>query len=245
VWLLGADDEIEIGGIRAVLDVIDKYKAINAIFVNYSLHNRDTNECMVKKVLNIKNDVFCANADDFLNTVTVYPNFISSIIVRKSKWLMYSSSDFFGTFWLQYAMLMKVVEFGQSYCISTPYVMNRAAVNNGPNEANKNGVAIEVLLNLIDIIKALPQKSFSKYSIKKARQEGHKFLLKKIFSSKRNGLILNRQLVVRMINSFGSHPIFWLIELPLLAVPGVFHYWIWRIYKSNPNTFLFRIFSRY
>jgi abequosyltransferase len=107
VWLLGADDEIATGGIGAVLEVIDKYKSIDAIFVNYSLHNRDTRECLVAKVLDIKNDVFCKNADEFLKTATVYPNFVSSIVVRKSKWLMHSSSDYFGTFWVQYAMLMK------------------------------------------------------------------------------------------------------------------------------------------
>jgi glycosyltransferase involved in cell wall biosynthesis len=244
VWLLGADDEIATGGIRAVLEVIENFKFIDAIFVNYSLHNRDTLECLVYKVLDIKSDVFCRNSDEFLNTVTVYPNFVSSIVVRKSKWLMYSSSDFFGTFWVQYAMLMKVVESGQSYCISTPYVMNRGKAYNGPNEANENGIAIQVLLNLIDIIKSLPQDAFSNNSILKACKEGHKYFFKKIFSSRRNGLILSKSLIIKLIAAFGTYPMFWLVELPLLFAPRVFHYWVWRFYKSDVISPFLKFFSR-
>lgn len=244
VWLLGADDEIATGGIGAVLEVIDKYKSIDAIFVNYSLHNRDTRECLVAKVLDIKSDIFCENADEFLKTVTVYPNFVSSIVIRKSKWILHPSSDFFGTFWVQYAMLMKVVQFGQSFCISTPYVMNRGKVHNGPNEANKSGVAIQILLNLMDIIKSLPQNAFSNNSIEKACKEGHKFLLKKIFSSKREGLILSVSLLFKLISAFGKYPIFWLFEFPLLFFPRFFHYWVWRLYKTNLFGKFLSFFSR-
>jgi len=233
VWILGDDDEIAANGIRAVMDVIGDKPKIGAIFVNYSIYDRDTKECLNPRVLKIEKDVFCINANAFLNTATVYPNFVSSIVVRKSKWLMNSSKEFLGSYWLQYGMLMKVVEDSQSFCIATPYVINRGKEYDGPNEANRNGVAISVLLNLVDLIDALPNSVFAKSSIAKAHREAHKFLLRKIFGAKRRGLNLNRSLLLRMIGAFKMYPLFWLLELPLLFAPKEFHLGVWRIYKSK------------
>jgi glycosyltransferase involved in cell wall biosynthesis len=244
VWLLGDDDEIATGGIQAALDIINKNPSIAALFVNYSLHDRNTGECLNPKVLNINSDILCTNANMFLSTATVYPNFMSSIIVRKSRWLDYSSSDFFGTFWLQYGMLMRVIENNQSFCIASPYVINRGIEYDGPNEANRNGIAINVLLNLIDIIDSLPRNVFNETSISKARKEGHKFLLRKIFSSKRHGLLLNRQLLLRMTKSFWRYPAFWLVELPLLITPRYFHYFVWRVYKSKSYRRIIKLIKR-
>ena len=242
VWILGDDDEIAENGISCVMNVISKHSMINAIFVNYSIYDRDTNECLNPRVLKIKNDVLCVDASNFLNTVTVYPNFISSIIVRKSQWVIRSSSEFFGTYWLQYAMLMKVVEGGQSYCISFPYVINRGKEYDGPNEANRSGVAIAILMNLVDIIETLPRSVFVQSAISNAKNEAHKFLLRKIFSAKRRGLLLDRKLLMRLINTFGMYPSFWFIELPLLFFPKIFHYYSWRVYKSKTARALINFF---
>lgn len=233
VWILGDDDEIAENGISAVMNVIDANPMIGAIFVNYGIFDRDTQECLNAKVLKIKNDVLCVNASMFLSTATVYPNFVSSIVVRKSQWMRHSSSDFFGTYWLQYGMLMKIVEANQSFCIAHPYVINRGKEYDGPNEANKNGAAISVLLNLVDIVDALPCSVFSKPSISSARKEAHKFFLRKIFGAKRRGLDLSSHLLARAINKFGMYPSFWLVELPLLIIPKTFHYNVWRFYKSK------------
>ncbi len=233
VWLMGDDDEIEIGGIQSIIDVIDAYPSIAAIFVNYSTYNRIDGECLNPHILNIRQDILCSDANSFLEIATVYPNFMSSIIVRKSRWLDYSAADFAGTFWLQYGMLMRVIEGHQSYCVAMPYVKNRGFEFEGPNEANRDGVAINVLMNLIDIVDALPRNIFKEKTIEKARSEGFKFLLRKIFSSKRHGLKLSKALLFRMSGTFGRYPTFWLIDIPAILMPRYFHYFVWRIYKSN------------
>lgn len=233
VWLMGDDDEIAPGGIKKVMEVIQTNPMLAAIFVNYSSYDRLTGKCIEEQTLKINKDIFCPDADTFLKVATIYPNFMSSIIVRKSRWLDYNSNNYMGTHWLQYSMLMKIIEEQTAYCVAFPYVMNRGMEFNGPNEANRNGAAIQVLMNLVDIVDGLPSNVFSEEAKKSARWEAYKFLPRKIFSSKRHGLMLNSLLLTRLFKSFHKYFIFWLRDFPLLLMPRTFHYWIWRIYKSN------------
>ena len=233
VWLMGDDDEIAPGGIEKILTVIQANPMLAAIFVNYSSYDRLNGQCIEERTLKIDADIFCANADAFLKITTIYPNFMSSIIIRKSRWLDHNSDNFVGTHWLQYSMLMKIVEEQTAYCVAFPYVMNRGIEFNGPNEANRNGVAIQVLMNLVDIVDDLPSSLFSEESKKKARLEAYKFLPRKIFSSKRHGLRINSALLIRLFRTFNGHLAFWVRDFPLLLLPRAFHYWIWRAYKSK------------
>ena len=233
VWLMGDDDEIAEGGINSIINAIDSHPDLAAIFVNYSSYDRITGECLNPRTLKIKQDVLCADANSFLTTATIYPNFMSSIIVRRSRWLEHDATAFAGTYWLQYGMLMKIIEGQRSFCVSTPYVVNRGMEFNGPNEANKNGATINVLINLIDIVDALPRNVFTNDSISKARSEAYKFLPRKIFSAKRHGLRLNAKLLSRMTKTFGRYATFWIRDFPVLLVPRYFHYCAWRMYKSK------------
>jgi len=245
VWLMGDDDEIEEGGIDSIIKVIDAHPDLAAIFVNYSSYDRITGECLNARTLKIEQDVLCADANSFLKTATIYPNFMSSIIVRRSRWLDHDAITFAGTHWLQYGMLMKIIEGQRSFCVSVPYVINRGIEFNGPNEANRNGVAINILINLIDIVDALPRNIFTNDSIAKAHNEAHKFLPRKIFSSKRHGLKLNAKLLSRMTRAFGRYATFWIRDFPLLLLPRCFHYWAWRLYKSkNVYSFFIKLTNR-
>ncbi|PQA81815.1 hypothetical protein C5F52_17495 [Limnohabitans sp. TS-CS-82] len=245
VWLLGDDDEIHPNGIELILNAINSYPKISALFVNYCLYDRKSGVCLNPKVLKIDADVFCETADQFLNVATVYPNFISSIVVKKSRWGECSSSNLFGTNWLQYGMLLKIIEFNQSICIANPIVINRGVEFNGPNEFNRNGAAIPILMNLIDILNALPRNVYSLSAINKAKGEAHRFLLRKIFSSKRDGLKINFQLMMGMISTFRCYPTFWLLELPLMLMPRAFHYLAWRAYKFKNISWLNRLIGRF
>jgi glycosyltransferase involved in cell wall biosynthesis len=233
VWLMGDDDEISSGGVAYIIGIIDAHPDLAAIFVNYCLYDRMTGQCVNERVLKIKQDVLCRTADSFLATATVYPNFMSSIVVRKTRWMATDTAAYAGTHWLQYGALMKIIEGDNSFCVATPYVINRGLDSHSPNEANRNGVAISVLMNLIDIVDALPRSIFSRETIAKARAEAYKYLPRKIFSAKRHGLRLNVALISRMIKTFGYYGGFWIRDFPLMLLPRYFHYWAWRLFRTK------------
>lgn len=233
VWLLGDDDEISPGGIKKIMNIILNNSELAAIFVNYGLYDRVTNACLQAKTLKLKDDILLFNADEFLNIAGIYPNFMSSIVVSRSLWGGVDSKKYEGTHWLQYGMLMRILEGQKSFCTAEPYVMNKGVEKNGPNEANKNGASIQVLVNLVEIVESLPNKFYSSKSIEKTKYQAYKFLARKIFSAKRYGLAVTPSLLKLLIKTFGAYPAFWVRELPLLLLPSKFHYMTWKIYKSR------------
>ena len=243
VWLMGDDDEIAPGGIEYIQNVIDKNPDLAAIFVNYSCYERFTGRCMNQRMLNIERDVICHDADSFLRTTTIYTNFISSIVAKRSLWLKSASTTYIGTLWIQFGTLLEIIQGQTAFCVATPYVMNRGVEFDGPNSANRYGVAVSILMNLIDIIDNLPKTVFTNDSIAEARSEAHKLLLRKIFSSKRDGLKVNVNLISRMIKTFGRYPIFWICELPIMMLPRYFHFLAWKLYKSGKPKIFFKLLN--
>jgi glycosyltransferase involved in cell wall biosynthesis len=230
VWLLGDDDKIVLGGIKKVMGVLKKYDNLAAIYVNFGCYDRKNGRCITERYLQIEHDIYCKNSNNFLSIVTICPNFLSSNIVCRQLWLKSNNKHYIGTNWIQYGTLFSMLPGHSSYCIADPYIMNKS-FNASKKEGNKNGVALSILLNLIDIIKGLPQDSYSKESINRTLKKVYFLLPRKISSSRRNGLSLSWNLLKRLINEFGLFPLFWVRDLPLLILPQFVHYFIWKFYK--------------
>jgi len=232
VWLLGDDDEIAAGGIRKVLDVLQNNNDLAAIYVNFSCYDRETGKCIIERYLKFWNDIFCDNSDQFLSTVTICPNFLSSNVVCHSLWIQADNTRYIGTNWMQYGILFSILPGHSAYCISDPYVMNKG-FKASEKIGNKGGVALEVILNLFDIIHELPRGPYSEKSVQKALKAVYRRIPRKVSSSRRNGLPLSWSLLKRLIKDFGLHPLFWLIDIPLLLLPCFAHFFIYKIYKNS------------
>jgi glycosyltransferase involved in cell wall biosynthesis len=230
VWLLGDDDEIAPGGIKKVLKVLQNNNSLAAIYVNFSSFNREAGKRIVERCLPIWNDIFCDNSDQFLSTVTVWPGFLSSNIVRRSLWLQVNNRRYIGTGLLHYGTLLSILPGHSAYCIADPYVVNKS-FKASTKEGNKGGVALKITLKLFDIIHELPRGPYSEKSIKKSLKVIYAVLPRKISSSRRNGLSISWPLLNSLIRDFGLHPLFWLIDIPLLFLPRFVHCLIWRTYK--------------
>lgn len=239
VWLLGDDDEIVFGGIKKVLMVLQNNNNLAAIYVNFSCYIRETGKCITERRIEIYDDIFCDNSDQFLSTVMTCSAFLSSNVVCRSLWLQADNMCYIGTNWIQYGTLLSILPGHSAYCIAAPYVMNKG-FNPGEKVGNKGGVALKIILNLFDIIQELPRGSYSEKSIQKVLKAVYGLLPRKISSSRRNGLSLSWSLLSRLIKKFGLYPLFWFIDIPLLFLPRFVHCFIYKIYK---NSFI-RYFSR-
>lgn len=233
VWLLGDDDLLDVGAINKVVDVVSQEPDLGALFVNYSLCDRGTGKIVKERFLPITEDVFCETGSDFLKAATIYPNFVSSIVVSRNEWMESNPLKYEGTFWIQYGTLLTVVLKSKSLCIAQPFVINKARMSDEPNMANNGGIALPILLNLLDIIYSFSDKQFSASSKKEAFIEVKKLLPRKIMSAKRNGLKVNIELVKRLTSRFKWGGSYWVLYLPILLLPRNFHYYAWRIYRHK------------
>lgn len=229
VWLMGDDDYLEPGAIEEVLKVLKLRKDLGAIFVNYSSFDNSNQTYIQEKWLDIENDIYCHSADEFLNVANIAPNFLSCTVHHRDSFINTDYKKYFGTFWVQYAILLDYLKDKSAYCIAKPYVVNAGDSSEGG--ANLDGMALHVLCNLMQVINDLPKETYSDISIIKAKDKVGSFLTSKISASRRRGLKINYDVVKKCIKYFGNQPYFWFLQLPLLFMPKSLHLFLYKIYK--------------
>lgn len=246
VWLLGDDDEISAGGVESVLKAVFQHQKLGAVFVNYGLYDRATGICNKERVARLKSDVVCEDESQFLSVVGILPNFLSSVVVNRDSWLKQDPTPFQGSNWMHFGLLLSLMPSRRAYCVATPFVLNKGVNVGGPNFANRDGVALKIMLDLIDIVSNVRNCGYKKEAVNAAIDAAYKAIPGKISSSRRNGLRISLSLVGRMVRLFGRKPIFWFRDLPLLFFPQVMHFWAWRLYRTKiAQKFYWQHFSRY
>ena len=229
VWLIGDDDYLEPGAIDHVLNVLKSHPDIGAIFVNYSSYDLIEDVFLQEKWLGIDEDIYCSDADKFLHTTTVAPNFLSCTVHNRKSFLETDYTKYYGTFWIQFATLLDYLKTKDAYCIAKPYVVNAGIYEDGG--ANVDGAFLGILCNLMKVIDDLPESSYSIRSTRKARDKVRSFLTSKITSSRRRGLKINYIIIAKCTKFFGDKLYFWLVQLPLLLMPKWVHNFLYKLYK--------------
>lgn len=221
-WIMGDDDLIANGGIKRIYDLLSKKLYLSAVYVNYSMCDRKSNLITVERDLEIYKDVECENGVEFFKIVGLYPNFISTIIVKRSDWVKNIDTSDYGSYFIHYAVLMRIVVNKRVYCISDPLVINKARLS-GEKESGYFRNSIKVILSLLDIYK----KSVKCYygnnndmyeSVIKAVYD--KYLLNKILNAKLNGCGYDYIIHRRLVSYFGGIYSFWLRENMIYVFPG-------------------------
>ena len=242
VWFLGDDDLLAVGGLQRIINLITERPDLGAIFVNYCLCDRKTGQITKEKYSPINDDVLCEDGSQFLSAVTIFPNFMSSIVVNRSCWIGADPLKYEGSFWIQYGALLTIVSKEKSYCVAIPYVINKARISNEANEANNGGIALKILFNLLDIVNEFSDEEFTKDSKKLAYEEVCRLLVRKIISAKRNGLKVNLEFLKQFYSNFGGSLNFWGLYLPLLLLPNNVHRNLWKVYRIKK---IYSFFSKF
>jgi len=231
VWLFSDNDKLKPGAIKKVLDVLKNYPELAAIFVNWSSYD-DTGKCDSQPVIRTQKDILFRTADDFLFNIRLNATFVSSDIVRRSLWEQAHPEIYIGTSWIQYAALLTLIRDHHSYCIAESYVMH---MSRGGHKYIRLGDSSEKSMrcaaSLMEILNGLKEKGYSKKSINKVIGVALHHLPMEIVVYKKNGLTLKKSLIKNMITQFKFYPSFWLIDLPLLVIPDIFHKIVFKIYK--------------
>lgn len=241
VWVIGDDDYLEDGAISYILNILSSHQNLGAVFVNFSLFDTRKKIFLKEKWLDIESDVYCKNANIFLETAGISTNFLSSVIHNKEGFLSSNYQKYFDSNWVQFASLYDYLVDYDAFCVSKPFVVNAGESFEG--EGNSNGRSISILCNLMEIVSSLPSY-YSKENIKLSKYKIKLYLTRKISSAKRLGFKLNLTMLKKLINNFGDSPKFWIFQLPLLLLPNFCHKVIYKVYKIDIINKLYWKFKR-
>jgi len=233
VWLFSDDDQLKPEAIKKVLDVLKNHPELTAIFVNSCNYDYNLKQYDSQPSVKIKKDTLFETADDFLSNIRINAAFVSSDIVRRSSWEEAHPEIYIGTNWIQYATLLTLIMDHHSYCIAEPYVMHMhrgGYIRPGDNSE----WSMKIAITLMEVLNSLRGKGYSKRSVSKVIGVMLHHLPMEIIVYKKNGLTLKKSLIKNMIAQFKFYPSFWLIDLPLLVIPNIFHKIVFKVYKLGP-----------
>lgn len=221
-WLVGDDDYLRPEGIRRVLQVLGEHDDLGVIYVNYSCVNRLTKAVVKERDCQIFEDRFFAAGPALLEYVGEYPNFMSTLVFRRSAWLAAGPQRYFDTYFVHYGVLLGVLPHHRSLCIEKPYVVNKSRMSSAPREPDFWAKSVLVILSLIDMV--LRDEMLRKHPALRRNLVNRimsRYMLEKIKLMKVNGGSMSVAQYVRCVRLMKSFPRFW-SYFPLLVTPYAF-----------------------
>lgn len=238
VWILGDDDFLRSDAIECILQKIGQHDYA-AIFVNFSLYDVKSQQEVLPKYVPIREDILAKGISSFLEHTNISANFLSAVIHKRECFLGVNATDYLGSCWLQFAVILDYVNDQETLIIAEPYVCNMG--DSSDREFNRGGVAVKILNNLFTIVKNA-QSPFITPEVRKITLNTiHERLKYRILSAKRLGLKVDYLLFKELKKNFGKYPGFWLIDSLLLFTPTFIIKGIYSFYRVKAvNNFLTR-----
>jgi len=228
VWLLSDDDALLPGSIEKVLNVINHNKDIAVIFANYRTYNSDLSKQIGSDVLTLRGDMVCPPGDTYFLRTEGRNSLVSSVIVRRELWENADTVKLMGTHWVHFGAVLQIAAKAPSYIISTPIVKMRNAKARGPK-----GIIFFAQLNLFQIFKNLPRWGYNNSTAKKATRGLHKQIARTIIARKADSFKFDKILLNKFFASYKKYPSFWVVDLPLIFLPTIFHKAVYLSYKKS------------
>lgn len=229
VWLLGDDDIIMPGGLREILNVISASPESGVIFAN----------CPHPLKVRKGDGGVCRTGDEFFERTRFKSGFVSTNIFSRRLWSEIDVSKYFGTGWIHMGFLMEALPRGSSYvteyfCVD--YIRPAPALMRWGG----GGSFIATGLKLVRIYEQMSSLPYSRRTRRRAYWSVKGGYLRNICVAKAKGFAVDWQLLKDFFTLYKSFISFWLIDLPLLFVPGVVFRYMYKAYKSPLGTFIFR-----
>lgn len=221
VWLLSDDDIIcKEGAVREVLQVIGKHPELGAIFVD-ARHQ-------IK--LDPSQSGLCRDGDDFFGRNRFKCGLISSNIFRRSAWREVEVSRYFGSGWVHAGFLIEAAARFPSYVLCGEMVSQLAPdTSQGQPRWGGGGSFLRTGLNLIRIYRDMPKLGFAAGTVKQAYLTIRGGYPRNILIAKAKGLRVDIPLIREFVELYKGFPSFWLLDLPLLLMPGWAFRAMWRL----------------
>lgn len=217
VWLISDDDIIcQRGAVERVLQVIRAHPELAVIFADSRHPIR----------LNAPDSGMCSNGDDFFRKNRFKSGLISSNIFSKSIWQTVPVERYCDGGWIHLGFLIQALARFPSYVICEELVAQLVLEEGkGTMRWGGTGSFLRTGLNLIHIYREMPELGYAPDTVRAAYLSIKGGYLKNIPIAKAKGLRVDWALIRDFAELYWTFPSFWLIDLPLLLMPGFFFRW--------------------
>lgn len=230
VWTIGDDDYLAIGAIDKVIQIIKTHKDITYIYVNFSIFSIKKSQYLVRNFVQNEQSQYFENSNHFFEIAKTASNFVSTNVFRKSAWTDDDFEIFFGSGWIHFGALLKIINNKSVYYEATPYVIN-AGDRDGEGAGISNGIAFELIIKLSEIINQY-KDYYNPKTIKILHEHVYSLVPRKLISAKINGLSLKSDIVKRFYSNFEEDQFFWTRDLLILLVPNFVFRWLRKLLRS-------------
>ena len=216
VWLISDDDIMcRAGAVGKVLQVIRTHPDAAVIFADSRHPIR----------LRAVDTGLCRDGADFFRKSRFKSGLISSNIFRKSAWQAIGVERYCGSGWIHMGFLVEALVRFPSYVICEELVAQLVLEEGkGVERWGGTGTFLKTGLELIKIYRAMPALGYDRGTVKAAYLTVKGGYLKNIPLAKAKGLRVDSTLIREFIAQYRRFPSFWLVDLPLLLLPG----WLFR-----------------
>ena len=228
VWLLSDGDILAQGAVAKVLIAISKYPDVALMCANYSLCYPDFSGYFKEKMLEIGEDIYTHGGDEFFLKSKFLNGLVSSIIVRRDMWEKANVKKYIGTNWVQFGALFELMSGQNGYIFSDALIKERCGEPTWP----KGEFSLRVGLNLVDIFNSIVSMGYKTQTAAMGVRMMKGGLWKAIILTKKDSAEISRELVGRMIKTYGKYISFWLCDFPLILMPGWVHKAVYLFYKK-------------
>lgn len=231
VWWIG-DDDVVLGGISRVIEIIKNKPEVNFIWANYRIF--DSKEIAI----DFPSDRFFKNRDELIEEAVVGLGFISATIFRRSIALkgIEGARHCIGTeFSNLYIVLYVLAQPGENYYLRGPIIIcHPASVDEIKEKTVKNGEiknrAFEVFgVNFTRIVREF-QGPFSPTVVRRTIKKSFAQVWRGILVAWVGGWDTPKNKRWRMFKLYWSFPEFWL-AIPFFLLPLSVNKILFRIYK--------------
>jgi glycosyltransferase involved in cell wall biosynthesis len=215
VWTIGSDDLLTTQDVSEINTIISSKDSFSVIFAGESKAEK-------YGVMN--------SADSFLYASDFRSGFISNNIINKNLWLKSNSSEFYDTGWIHFGMVLKLLLEEPSYILNKCYVTEIEESKHNKSWI-KGGQGLLIGLNLVEIFHRIDFYGYSLEMRKMCKLVIRRSYPNFIIYSKCLGLKINLKILKNFISLFKEFPSFWLIDFPILIIPGFIFVSLFKSYK--------------
>ncbi|HEY0245524.1 MAG TPA: glycosyltransferase family 2 protein [Mucilaginibacter sp.] len=216
VWTIGADDILTTSDVAEINKIVASDTTYSVIYVGEPLPGKTG---------------VMAIAEDFLYASDFRSGFVSNNIINKQLWLNSEASEFIGSGWIHYGMVLKVLKQAPSYIMSKMYVTEIEETKHNKSWI-KGGQGLLVGLNLVEIFDRMEIWGYSTQMKRRCKLVIKGSYPKIIIFSKCIGLQINLGILKRFIRLYSEFASFWLIDMPILVTPGFLFTALFSFYKK-------------
>lgn len=229
VWLLGDDDIILPGGILEVLNIISANPEVGVIYAN----------CPHPIKLPKSAGGMCRTGDDFFARTRFKTGFVSTNVLNRKLWSDIEVSKYFDTEWIHVGFILEALPRALSYVIER-YCVDYIRDATVTMRWGGDGSFIYTGMKLVRIYRQMSSLSYSRETKRKAYLSVKGAYWRNIGIAKAKGFRVDWAVIKEFIYLYKGFFSFWLIDLPLLLLPGVLFKVLLRAYKSPWGVIIFR-----